>query len=47
MPIAKAGSESVSKLMNKRCTGSKGVSNAIMEQNRATKIAAIFPDSKN
>ena len=46
MPMASAGSESVSRFINSRCTGSKGVGNAITEQNSTTNIAARLPDNR-
>lgn len=42
-----AGSESVSRLINSRCTGANGIGNARTEAYSTQKIPAIFPDSRN
>ena len=47
IPIAMAGSESVSRLINSRCTGANGIGNARTDAYSTQKIPAIFPDSRN
>ena len=46
MPIAIAGSESVSKLIKSRCTGANGTGSPASEVYSTARIAAILPDSK-
>ena len=47
MPMAIAGSESVSRLINKRCTGAKGMGRARIEAYSTHKMPAILPDNRN
>ena len=47
MPMAMAGSESVSRLMNKRCTGAKGIGRARRDVYSTHRIPAILPDNRN
>ena len=47
MPIARAGRESVSRLMNSRCTGVKGTGSPIRDVYNTAKIPAVLPDSRN
>ena len=44
--MAIAGRESVSRLINSRCTGANGSGNAFMDVYNTQRIPAIFPDSK-
>ena len=47
MPIAMAGSESVSRLINSRCTGANGTGRAARDVYNTERIPAMLPDSRN
>ena len=47
IPMAMAGRESVSRLINSRCTGAKGNGSALIDVYSTQRIPAIFPDNKN
>ena len=42
-----AGRESVTRLINRRCTGANGVGSAIRDVYKTLKIPAMLPDSRN
>ena len=47
IPIAIAGSESVSRLMNRSCTGAKGTGRPAIDVYSTASMAAMFPDKRN
>ena len=47
MPMAMAGSESVSRLINSRCTGWNGTARPNSEVYRTLRMADMLPDSRN
>ena len=46
MPMAIAGSESVSRLIKSKCTGINGMGSAKTDANSTVMIAAMLPESR-
>ena len=47
IPMAMAGRESVSRLINSRCTGANGTDSPATDAHNTTRIAPKLPDNRN